>query len=310
MTKKLKADGEGFAECLSTVYAAAADGVGWGEVARDIKDSIGTDFANVLYMHRQRFIVGGACSGLSRDEAEQYLEDWRTIAPHLRSALCLRERLNYLEAKAQAADQILRESRSAALICDDLGTILELNAHAELLLRRFRHLLRTQCGRLRAIEPRGNARLQRLLATPACSGEHAAPTVCLRNSRDHNALDCTVLEFPTERLAHRIAEPLRIVLLRPSGEAGPIDRHYLRHRLGITRAESDVLARLMAGANPAEIAEARGSTVQTIRSYLKALRRRLGCHSQAQLVAWAWQCVAGVPGSASVGRPEDGRNSS
>ena len=48
-----------------------------------------------------------------------------------------------------------------------------------------------------------------------------------------------------------------------------------------------MLARLAMGATLAEIAVARGVTLETIRTYVKALSRKLDCHNQAQLVAKA-----------------------
>jgi DNA-binding CsgD family transcriptional regulator len=58
---------------------------------------------------------------------------------------------------------------------------------------------------------------------------------------------------------------------------------------GLTPAESDVVAALAHGQNLAAIAEARGVSVSTVRSQLKAIFRKTGTSSQVELLAWVFR---------------------
>ncbi|HWC64065.1 MAG TPA: helix-turn-helix transcriptional regulator [Rhizomicrobium sp.] len=63
----------------------------------------------------------------------------------------------------------------------------------------------------------------------------------------------------------------------------------LHAKHALTPAESRVALALARGAKPADIAAAHGVTVSTVRSQLKAIFRKTGTCSQAQLVAWVFR---------------------
>jgi DNA-binding CsgD family transcriptional regulator len=58
----------------------------------------------------------------------------------------------------------------------------------------------------------------------------------------------------------------------------------LQRLFGLTAAEATVMAEIAAGARPAEIAEASGRSLETVRTHLKALYDKTGAKSQADLV--------------------------
>ncbi|MET0341082.1 MAG: hypothetical protein ABW252_08765 [Polyangiales bacterium] len=55
----------------------------------------------------------------------------------------------------------------------------------------------------------------------------------------------------------------------------------------LTDAERDVLARLGAGASDAGIAQARGTTVHTVRKQVASLREKRGARSRGALASFA-----------------------
>ena len=88
-------------------------------------------------------------------------------------------------------------------------------------------------------------------------------------------------------------------------DAGRIDADALRHRLPITQAEAAVLARLMEGETLRSIASQRDLALETVRSYVKSLLRKTSCHSQVQLVSFAWRIIAaGHDADAGIKTPE------
>jgi DNA-binding CsgD family transcriptional regulator len=54
---------------------------------------------------------------------------------------------------------------------------------------------------------------------------------------------------------------------------------------GLSAAEAELAAALMAGASPAAHAAARRVSAETVRTQLKALMGKLGCHRQGELAA-------------------------
>ena len=92
-----------------------------------------------------------------------------------------------------------------------------------------------------------------------------------------------------------MAQGDRLILLRDAQRPAVVDRHYLRRRFHLTPTEADVLARLLLGETWTAIADARGSTLETIRSYLKELRKKLNCTNQAQLVSTGWRGIGFTP---------------
>jgi DNA-binding CsgD family transcriptional regulator len=58
----------------------------------------------------------------------------------------------------------------------------------------------------------------------------------------------------------------------------------------MTRREREVLAALMQGMSLREIATGDGVSVETVRTQVSAVLRKLGVHSQVAAVAKAWSC--------------------
>ena len=66
--------------------------------------------------------------------------------------------------------------------------------------------------------------------------------------------------------------------------APQIDPAFLALTLGLTRAESRVAAALAVGYSVRDIAVATHRTQATVRSHVRAIHRKLGVHTQADLV--------------------------
>lgn len=81
--------------------------------------------------------------------------------------------------------------------------------------------------------------------------------------------------------AQRIAA---LMLLVDPVERSQIDPACLVTALGLTRAESRVAAALAAGHSVRDIAVATRRTQATVRAHVKQIHRKLGLHTQADLV--------------------------
>lgn len=61
-------------------------------------------------------------------------------------------------------------------------------------------------------------------------------------------------------------------------------RAALRTRYGLTEAQSDILTQLLSGSCAKQIARRRDTSVNTVRTHLKDLFEKTGCHSQRELL--------------------------
>lgn len=220
---------------------------------------------------------------------DEQLARMQRIITHVGNAMSIALRLETLEARARSAEELLRRCRGAVLLCGTDGTVADASPDAHAWLQAFSGLLRIRRGRIEAVDLEANLRLQRLIMSPNYGNHYAAPVVVLHGNAGET-VECTVLDVE----AMVGARAARIVILRTPQDSACIDEHYLRHRFRLTPVESQVLARLMCGDRLETIAEQRGSTLETIRSYVKRLLRKMHCHTQGQLIAGAWQGVAMV----------------
>ena len=83
-----------------------------------------------------------------------------------------------------------------------------------------------------------------------------------------------------------------------------VDREALRRVHGLTRAEAQLASGLVAGLNLAEAAQSRGVEIETTRTQLKAVLRKVGARSQADLVR---RLLTGVARVSDPARAEESR---
>lgn len=223
-------------------------------------------------------------SGAAGEFSDAAVKHTEELLPHLHNALELASRIRTLETQTRTLGRLVAGAFGSVIVCDDSGRVLDANGEAEQRLRDLRGVLRLNGGVLEAVDSGINSRLQTLLQGNADQKERFAPILTIPTELGFQ-LECIVLTGDPEDTGN----PLRIVILRAPGDPPEIDTRFLRYRLEITRSEAEVLALLMQGRSLEAIADHRGSTIETVRSYVKKLLTKLHCHSRSELVAKGWQ---------------------
>lgn len=200
------------------------------------------------------------------------------LAPHLRIAVRLFERLQYAGAE-QAAFQMTVQGLGRALIV--LGrdfTIVSTNALAEELLDEREGLWRS--GDELVFAERLQQRLiAKLLTSDSAEGERHFRI--LRPTRG----DLVAAVRPLNLGAiHAGNGALALVLSRPATET-PADLDIICDLLGLTAAEARVAAVLAEGAGLVEAARRIGIAHNTAKAHLQSIFAKTGVNRQAQLVA-------------------------
>lgn len=182
----------------------------------------------------------------------------------------------------------------ATLVCSTDARVLWASTEAEAYLRAGVLCLHRPAGMLRLDEPGENAALQAALARVR-AGDRSPSELVIEVEGGEDAVWCVVIPLHAPGEGEESAQPTAALLLQRSDAPVGVEPRQLVDRLHLSRAEAEVVAGLMHGDNLPAIAARRGTKVETIRGYLKSARRKLGCHTQSELVTRGWRAIAVIP---------------
>ncbi len=206
------------------------------------------------------------------------------LLPHIRQFVRVRQALAAAEALRSSAARLLDNALIGILCLDRCGTIVETNTRALSILRYGDGVI-DRDGILCARFPTDNAKLQRLVARalPHYGQTVSGGSMTIQRSSSRFPLTLHISPVPhrADFGAQRIAT---LVLLVDPVERPQIDPAFLATTFGLTRAESHVAAALAAGHSVRDIAVTTHRTQATVRAHVKQLHRKLGVHTQADLV--------------------------
>lgn len=171
----------------------------------------------------------------------------------------------------------------AVMLLGGGGEIISLSPAAETVLASGAPLS-THAGRLCAPDIDSDIALARAIraASLAAGPARRESRLVLNNGPQGTALHVQVFPLPLRLGGPLSAAQAMLTLRLPTGSAVP-DARTLKQTYGFTTAEAEIACLLAAGRGPDAIAAARGSSVQTVRSQLKAIYGKTGTHRQAEL---------------------------
>ena len=206
------------------------------------------------------------------------------LLPHIRQFVRVRQALAATEALRASLPQLLDNALIGVLFLERHGTIVETNARGLRILRHGDGVI-DRDGTLHARFPSDNATLQRLIANALPHWGQPVSGGSMTVQQTPGTLPLTLHLNPVSHRADFGAQRIAaLVLLVDPAERPQIDSACLATTLGLTRAESRVAAALAAGHSVRDIAVATRRTQATVRSHVKQLHRKLGVHTQADLV--------------------------
>ncbi|CAN5372811.1 hypothetical protein BH10PSE4_BH10PSE4_16770 [soil metagenome] len=206
------------------------------------------------------------------------------LAPHVRAAVKLQMRL-----EGQAADLItgtLGAVSLAAFVCDAKGRVTGATAAAETLLGSNGPLLLRR-GALSCADYASGERLEtaigRAVMGPAPRGAPASSTVILRGDAVDAPLALDVLSLPRRSWSLGRGPSVLVVARIASDRDDGVT--VLRAAYGLTAAEASAALDLARGRTRAMIAQARGVSIDTVRSQLKQVFHKLGVNREIEMAA-------------------------
>lgn len=214
----------------------------------------------------------GAREALSQGEVGSYIRTFRTALE--RRSQSMANDLRLLEDTFSALDE-------ATLLLSDSGVVVSAASLARSLLDNPRGLSIKQ-GKLWHPNAAVLDNLSRAVMNTLKTGRRSRNTVSLAWG-ETLCLDITVAN-PRIRLSN---EPLVFVRMRRNSALNEADADNLITTFNITKAEARVLAGLVAGLAPAELANQNGVSEHTVRSQILNLKRKMHCSRIVDLVKLA-----------------------
>ena len=208
------------------------------------------------------------------------------LLPHIRQYVRVRLALANASAVGSTMAGLLENTRCGVIQLDPRGRIVALNARALDLLHNGRGLTAAR-GRLRALIPTENAKLQRIVAGAvarfATPGASASMVVTRRGDLPPRLVVHVnpVGEGRPELRASRVAA---IVLVVEPESRTTADPELVAGALGLTAAESRVAIMLAEGCTLREIAAATGRSTGTVRWHLRQIFGKNRISRQSELV--------------------------
>lgn len=208
-----------------------------------------------------------------------------SYAVHLGRLAALRGRFSALEREAASTASVLNALGQPIFLLSSSGRLVHANAAAERLLNGRAGLVLKQ-GVLSATWPAAARDIHAAVARAVAQTAPVAGAVAVPLANGEQ-LRLSVIAVPDA------AKGTRNVLLTAL-EAPRSDQTIqarLRDFYGLSAGEASIAAMLAGGDSPLEIAEQRGVSIATVRTQIKAVAAKLGCHRLTDIV----RIVASLP---------------
>lgn len=221
---------------------------------------------------------GSGSLGIQRGRGQRQFEAGLAAAldhdaAHVRRMLSIRGKMAGLRRKASCLEAVLDAVPQPALLVRADGCFLYANRAADILLKSSDQL-RVRNGKLSGTPSFGAA-----IAAATSRSNPEAGTALIGATR-RPAMVADVVPMRTAQAAG-----CALVMLHPLHRPVGGRSRALRSLFGLTAAEAEIAERLAGGSSPAEIADQRRVSVQTVRVQIKAIAQKLGCGRQAEIAA-------------------------
>lgn len=204
------------------------------------------------------------------------------LMPHLRRATNVTSKYLDVIDKADFGEAIFN-AQPATLTLDRSGRIVRVNPAAEILLGKKDGIFISN-GFLMASSVKDNVLLQEQIGL-------AVQTVDLRRSMKVHSLlisrqsGCAPFYVEVSVLKREVRMAQEVALVTVTDAPKKLRLVHLKRTYGLTDAEVEVIAMLQEGKRPEQVADARKTSIQTVRSQIKSVYTKTGVGSQIELLS-------------------------
>ncbi len=207
-------------------------------------------------------------------EALQALEGW---SRHLRRMLFVRGKLLAATEQAATFADTLDRMGDAVFLLKENGLLLHANAGARDMLARTRGVV-LRGGVLCACTPAADQALKKAISKAAAASGPEASAVAIP-ADGGTSIPFSLMAVPAGDSRRNI-----VMVSRDPHLVDASAKNRLRSLYGLSNREAQLAVALAQGATPQEIADDWGVAIGTVRTQIKHVSAKLGCHRQADIV--------------------------
>ena len=237
------------------------------------------------------FALGGNMRAVdAEDHRDDFVDLLQRLTPHLQAALAITRRIGALAVENSVLAQAGAGPGGAVLVLDAARSVVYANAAGQAQLADGTHLRCDMRGRAAFADPVADRRLAIALGQLNQPGTGAGAAV-FRLSGPGPSMTCRTARLdlpdlathPALLLTRALDAPCLLLTLARDFSASQAHRALIANH-ALTTAEADIAVGVTEGHGLAELAEARGTSLHTVRNQLKAVLSKTGQHSQRDLV--------------------------
>lgn len=219
---------------------------------------------------------------------QEELSLMQVLFPHIVRALEVRQRLHEARQAEEALGDVFDLLPTTAIVVDRRMRVRRTNRRAERLLAQADGLS-VRSGRLMTERNDDLSRLQAACAAAVTNdrdtSRHGTTLTVWRNTLGSPLrVIVTPLSGTTDPWSQDRCDACALVLVDEPDPGPPPNIQLLRRLYGLTPAEAEIAVRIVVGDGLDEIAEARGSSLQTVQWHSKRILSKMGCRSRRDLV--------------------------
>lgn len=205
----------------------------------------------------------------------------RSLLPHLKRALEIRDRLERCQVRADTFSRCLDHLSFGVVLLDGTGRVLDANTAVQELFRVGSGVTCQPDGTLR-LGGSADVELRRwILSAHEVHATHAVWHI----RRSHGPrLSVVIIPLALRGTAWTGIDPRWLVLIFDPGRNVRASSELVARDLGISLREAEIACLLLAGSHLHQIASKLSVSINTVRSHLKAVFAKTGCASQADLI--------------------------
>lgn len=237
------------------------------------------------------------CSGLgvrtvkgSPDLDAQGVDFLRRIAPHMVQAMKIHNHISKLTQTSLAIQEVLKRINQGVFLLDSNLRVIFSNAEAARILESCSSLEIGRQGRLFLQQENENQRLQSVFASLISPNRRFSRSTrkaihLASGARDDShplKLTISRVDADVDTELHKEGIVIAVFVSDPD-RPSQISDQYMQQAYALTATECSIMKALLKNKNIGDIAEMRGTTLETARSQLKVIMQKTGTHSQAEL---------------------------
>ena len=254
----------------------------------------------IIEKSRNRFFaLGGNMRAVdSEQHRDTFVSLLQRLTPHLQAAMAISRRIGALEVENSVLAQAGAGPGGAVLVLDAARSVVYANAAGQAQLADGRYLRCDTRGRAGLADPAADRRLAIALGQLNQPGSGAGAAV-FRLPGPRPAMTCRtarldlpdLVTHPALLLARALDSPCLLLTLARDFSASQAHR-VLVADYALTPAEADIATGIASGDGLRDLAEARGTSLHTVRNQLKAVLSKTRQHSQRELVRFVLELAA------------------